>query len=100
MFYSRGIRLHDNNTITNRITKNNAVMDYAIQHTERCNLKVEDLVDINFARKKKQLCLPFELVRDQGRSQTDTYDKINGSSQIRWDFLLTIKESSAKKQQR
>ena len=98
MFHSRGIRLYNNKTGSNSITENKTVIDFAIKYVERHNLKLQDLMDINFIRKKKQIYLPFELVGDQGRCQTESYIKIDSLSQIKWDFFQPIEESSTKKQ--
>ena len=41
--------------------------------------------------------LPFELVGEEGRFQTECYVDMNSPSQLKWDFLLPIIENSTKK---
>ena len=59
------------------------MMDYAANYVDEQNIKLEILVPINHMRLRKEIYLPCELVRIDGRAQTKEYCDINEKSSIK-----------------
>ena len=99
MFSCRRISVYQNDVNELAITKNQTVIDLAIQYAQQHNLNSNDLQDINFIRKLKRVFLPLELVGVSRRFQMQCYSDISTSSQIEWKFLPQIQGQSTRKQQ-
>jgi len=99
MFSCRRISVYQNDVNELAITKNQTVMDLAVQYAQQHNLKPNELQDINFIRKLKRVFLPIELVGESRRFQMQCYSDISTSSQIEWKFLPQIQGQSTRKQQ-
>ena len=64
MLRTRGMQLHQNEKNMDKITENDTIMDRTLKYAEINGFDCKILQDINFIRKKKKICLLFELLGD------------------------------------
>ena len=69
-----------------RITRNKSIMAYAREYRKETNLGINALKLINHIRLYKRVFLPFELVGQSGKDQTDAFRNNLEISQIKWTF--------------
>ena len=69
-----------------RITRNKSIMEYAREYRKETNLGINVLKLINHVRLYKRVFLPFELVGQSGKDQTDAFRNNLEISQIKWTF--------------
>jgi len=75
-------------------------MDMATRYIVVKQLNQKILKDINFARKKKEIYLPCELVEMNGKAPTECYIQISKKSQLKWSYFSTIEETITKAQEK
>ena len=79
------------------ITKNKTIMEYAQVFTSKVMNDSSALYQINHVRMHKKVFLPFELVGDTGREETEAYLLEKEESQALWTFYVHKVNAPSKK---
>ena len=100
LLFNRGIEINHNGKDSKKMSQNKTIVEHALHNAEQTHQKRNILKQIDFVQLKKRMCIPYEMMGNNGRSPTDCWRDIDMSSQSEWRFLRIKNERINFKQRR